>query len=211
MEGNVRLGYVGLHCDDSELPEADDLLEVVTARDEQDAKTLLDTGCITNVISDDYVTRNGIDRILVAKNLSTWLYLVPSRHNLRIAPPNEDRRLQDEWTNLRQHGSVFEYVSILATLAMQINGLSQPQILDKFIRGLKPKTHIEVELRDPQTTAEAYRLADHFDRIAYGAQNTTFLTQRSPYNQSNRVQRSIDLTDLNRSEDLTSSNNHYYH
>jgi hypothetical protein len=85
----------------------------------------------------------------------------------------------------QQHGSVFEYVLILTALAMQINGLSSSQILDKFIRGLKPKTRIEVELRDPQTTEEAYRLADRFDRIVYGAQNTTFLTQRTPYNQSN--------------------------
>ena len=80
-----------------------------------------------------------------------------------FAPPNEDRRLQDEWASLRQHGSVFEYVSVLTALAMRISGLSQVQILDKFIRGLKPKTRIEVELRDPKTTEEAYRLADHFD------------------------------------------------
>ena len=65
---------------------------------------------------------------------------------------------------------------------MQINGLSSSQILDKFIRGLKPKTRIEVELRDPQTTEEAYRLADRFDRIVYGVHNTIFLTQRT-YNQ----------------------------
>src|SRR5205814_4364918 len=55
--------------------------------------------------------------------------------------------------------------------------LSQTQILDKFIRGLKPKTRIEVELRDPKTPEEAYRLADRFDRIVYSAKSTTFLTQ----------------------------------
>jgi len=60
---------------------------------------------------------------------------------------------------------------------MQISGLSQTQILDKFIRGLKPKTRIEVELRDPKTPDEAYRLADRFDRIVYGASNASFLTQ----------------------------------
>jgi Retrotransposon gag protein len=88
-----------------------------------------------------------------------------------FAPPNEDRCLQDEWANLRQH------VSVLTTLAMQIPGLSQSQILDKFIRGLNPKTRIEVELRDPQTPDEAYRLADRFDRIVYGVRNASFLTQ----------------------------------
>jgi hypothetical protein len=94
-----------------------------------------------------------------------------------FAPPNEDRRLQDEWANLRQQGSVFEYVSVLTALSMRIPGLSQTQVLDKFIRGLKPKTRIEVELRDPKTPDEAYRLADRFDRIVYGVKSTSFLTQ----------------------------------
>ena len=94
-----------------------------------------------------------------------------------FVPPNEDRRLQDEWANLRQNGTVFEYVSVLTALAMRIPGLSQTQILDKFIRGLKPKTRIEVELRDPKTPDEAYRLADRFDRIVYGVKNNSFLTQ----------------------------------
>ena len=75
---------------------------------------------------------------------------------------NEDRRLQDEWTNLKQYGIVFEYVSVLTALAMRIPGLAQTQILDKFIRGLKSKTRIEVELRDPKTPDEAYRLDGSF-------------------------------------------------
>src|SRR4030095_16451361 len=94
-----------------------------------------------------------------------------------FAPPNEDRRLQDEWANLKQYGTVFEYVSVLTALAMRIPGLSQTQVLDKFIRGLKPKTRIGVERRDPKTTDEAYRLADRFDRIVYGVKSTSFLTQ----------------------------------
>jgi hypothetical protein len=65
----------------------------------------------------------------------------------------------------------------LTALAMQIPGLSATQILDKFIRGLKPKTRIEMELRDPQTADEVYRLADCFERIVYGAKATSFLMQ----------------------------------
>src|SRR5208282_5549270 len=90
-----------------------------------------------------------------------------------FAPSNEDRRLQDEWANLKQYGTVLEYVSVLTALAMRIPGLSQTQILDKLIHRLKPKTRIEVELRDPKTPDEAYRL----DRIVYGARNNSFLTQ----------------------------------
>ena len=106
----------------------------------------------------------------------TWQILRTAMREY-FAPPNEDRRIQDEWANLKQYGTVFEYVSVLMALAMQIPGLSQIQILDKFIRGLKLKTRIEVELRDPKTPEEAYRLADRFDRIVYGAKSTTFLTQ----------------------------------
>jgi hypothetical protein len=111
-----------------------------------------------------------------SKTPLTWEILRTAMRQY-FAPPNEDRRLQDEWANLKQYGTVFEYVSVLTALAMRIPGLSQTQILDKFIRGLKPKTRIEVELRDPKTTDEAYRLADRFDRIVYGARNTSFLTQ----------------------------------
>ena len=99
-----------------------------------------------------------------------------------LHPPNEDRRLQDEWTNLKQYGTIFEYVSVLTALAMRIPGLSQIQILDKFIHGLKPKTRIEVELRDPKTPDEAYRLTDRFDRIVYGVRNTSFLTSGASSN-----------------------------
>src|SRR5437667_12324774 len=69
----------------------------------------------------------------------TWQILRTAMREY-FAPPNEDRRLQDEWTNLKQYGTVFEYVSVLTALAMQIPSLSQTQVLDKFIRGLKPKT-----------------------------------------------------------------------
>jgi len=106
----------------------------------------------------------------------TWSILRASMRE-HFAPPNEDRRLQDEWATLKQYGTVFEYVSVLTALAMRIPGLSQTQILDKFIRGLKPKSRIEVELRDSKTPDEAYRLADRFDRIVYGARNNSFLTQ----------------------------------
>lgn len=102
-----------------------------------------------------------------------------------FAPPNLNRRLQDAWASLRQTGSVFEYVSKIQALAMQIDNLTSTQILDKFIRGLKPKTRLEVELRDPQTANEAFRLADRFDRIVYGNfHKETFLPNSNGFNKS---------------------------
>jgi hypothetical protein len=51
-------------------------------------------------------------------------------------------------------------------------------LLDKFLRGLKPKTRMELELKDPQTLAEAIRLADRFDSIVY--RKTVPLTPSTP-------------------------------
>lgn len=106
----------------------------------------------------------------------TWEILRAATRDYFV-PPNEDRCLQDKWANLKQHGMVFEYVSILSALAMQITGLSQIRIFEKFIRGLKPKNRIDVELQEPKTPDEGYRLADRFDLIVYGAMNTSFVIQ----------------------------------
>ena len=64
---------------------------------------------------------------------------------------------------------------------MQIGGMTDRQVFDKFIRGLKPKTRIEVELLDPKTTAKAFQLVDRFDRIVYGTHLPSFLMAK--YNQ----------------------------
>jgi hypothetical protein len=61
-ERNVRLGYIELQ--DSE-PEAEGLLEVISRIDGHDARTLLDTGCSTYVLSEEYVARMGIRRIMM--------------------------------------------------------------------------------------------------------------------------------------------------
>src|ERR1700757_2931249 len=58
-----------------------------------------------------------------SKGSLTWQILRTAMKE-HFAPPNEDRRLQDEWANLKQHGSVFEYVSVLTALAMQIGGMT---------------------------------------------------------------------------------------
>jgi hypothetical protein len=58
----VRLRYIELQ--DSE-PEADSLLEVISRIDGHDARTLLDTGCSTYILSEEYVARIEIRRIMM--------------------------------------------------------------------------------------------------------------------------------------------------
>jgi hypothetical protein len=82
-------------------------------------------------------------------------------------PPNKDRRLQDQWAALRQNSTVEQYISQFCELVMQLPSMDQKLLLDKFMRGLKPKTKIELELKDPQDLQQAFRLADRFDTIVY--------------------------------------------
>jgi hypothetical protein len=58
----VRLEYIKLQDSES---EADGLLEVISRIDGHDARTLLDTGCSTYVLSEEYVARIEIRRIMM--------------------------------------------------------------------------------------------------------------------------------------------------
>src|SRR5271169_317427 len=96
----------------------------------------------------------------------TWEEVRTALRNF-FTPPNKDRRLHDEWAQLRQITTVAEYVGRFYKLGMQLPPMEPTHLLDKFLRGLKPKTRMELELKDPQTLAEAIRLADRFDSIVY--------------------------------------------
>ena len=96
----------------------------------------------------------------------TWEDIRAALRNF-FTPPNKDRRLHDEWAQLRQTTTVAEYVGRFYKLGMQLPAMESEHLLDKFLRGLKPKTRMELELKDPRTLAEAIRLADRFDSIVY--------------------------------------------
>ena len=48
---------------------------------------------------------------------------------------------------------------------MQISTIHDEELLDRFIRGLKPRTRMEVTMRDPPTFDEAVKLADRMDSL----------------------------------------------
>ena len=95
-----------------------------------------------------------------------------------FTPPNKDRRLQDEWARIQQTSTVAEYISRFCTLVMQLPKQDQTFLVDKFICGLKPKTRIELELKDPRDLDEAFRLADRYNAIVY---STSVNTDRNNY------------------------------
>ena len=102
----------------------------------------------------------------VDPNEVTW-EVVRTSIKAYFVPPNYTRRLRDEWAYLRQTIIVFDYYARLTQLAIQLGEVEEERLVDKFIRGLKPKTRTEVELRDPQILEQASRIADRFDIIVY--------------------------------------------
>ena len=82
-------------------------------------------------------------------------------------------------------GTVAEYISRFCNLVMQLSEQSSLMLVDKFIRDLKPKTRIELELKDPKNLDEAFRLADRYDAIVY---RKMFSTEMDNYSKPTTIE-----------------------
>jgi Ty3 transposon capsid-like protein/Zinc knuckle len=104
----------------------------------------------------------------------TW-EVVRDALRLYFAPANKLQRLNDEWLNIRQTSSVPEYAARYSAVAMELTSSGQPipdsMLVHNYIRGLKPRTRLEVQLRDPKTLSEAIAYSDRFDQIAFSRFN----------------------------------------
>ena len=120
--------------------------------------------------------------------------------------PNHTRRLRDQWAEARQTGSVTEYHTYLARIAMQLSNIGEDEFIDKFIRGLKPNTRTELEFRDPKTITDAVKWADTFDARYYRKKdNQRYYGSFSPspaYQEDNRGEpMQLDLLQTTHSPD----------
>ena len=83
----------------------------------------------------------------------------------RFRAVNATRHARDRMAGLRQDGGVRIFAQKLQELAMQVPNMQDDELLDRFVRGLKPRTRQEVVMREPATFEEAVRLADRFDSL----------------------------------------------
>ena len=96
----------------------------------------------------------------------------------QFKPVNGEKLARDKLARLIQARSVQDYTSRFRTLCLQIDGITESEMLDRFVRGLKPHVQREVELRDPTTLDEAVRIAERVDAIDFRSrspQTTGFL------------------------------------
>ena len=83
----------------------------------------------------------------------------------RFRAVNATRHARDKMASLRQEGSVRTYAHKFQELSMQIPNVHDEELLDRFVRGLKPRTRMEVTMREPSTFDEAVKLADRMDSL----------------------------------------------
>jgi hypothetical protein len=122
--------------------------------------------------------------------------------------PNHTRRLRDQWAEARQTGSVTEYHTYLARIAMQLSNIGEEEFIDKFIRGLKPNTRTELEFRDPKTIGEAVKWADTFDARYYRKKDNqryygSFSSTPTHYDDNRGEPMQLDVLQTTSHEDLT--------
>lgn len=115
-------------------------------------------------------------------NASTWFDKYLSQHeegeeNLTdmiadfkdyYLPPDFERLLMTELVNLKQITSVSVYNRQFDRIVNHLSEISQKQLLNLYIEGLKREIRIVVVSTSPLTWLEAQRTADKLDRASYG-------------------------------------------
>src|ERR1700760_4337975 len=95
-------------------------------------------------------------------------------------PVNAKKIARDKLASLKQTNSVAKYNFDFTQLCLEINDIHESEKLDKYVRGLKEKIRVEVELAEPTTLAQAMSKAHRIDNITY----QTYISQHSEH--SNR-------------------------
>lgn len=85
----------------------------------------------------------------------------------QFQPINPAETARDKIASLRQTGAVSSYARLMRNAALEVPGISDDEMMDRFIRGLKPATQREVRMRSPPTFNDAVILAERFDALMY--------------------------------------------
>ena len=85
-------------------------------------------------------------------------------------PVNAKKIARDKLAALRQTHSVAKYNFEITQLFLEIGDVGDNEKLDKYVRGLKDKILLEVELAEPTTLKAAMTKAQRVDGITYHTQ-----------------------------------------
>ncbi len=80
-------------------------------------------------------------------------------------PADQHRRARDALANCTQTGSVSRYIDTMKRLAQCVAGITDDEVLDRFIRGLRKSVQREVLKENPQNFSDACMLAERIGRL----------------------------------------------
>ena len=80
-------------------------------------------------------------------------------------PADQHRRARDALANCTQTGSVSKYIDTMKRLAQRVAGITDDEVLDRFIRGLRKSVQREVLKENPQNFSDACMLAERIGRL----------------------------------------------
>lgn len=97
-----------------------------------------------------------------SNSLSTWEAFV-SGIKAHFYPINPVKMARDQLHSLTQTTSVRDYTASFRHLCTIIGTITNEEMLDRYVRGLKTRTRSQVELQQPASFEEACKLAEIID------------------------------------------------
>ncbi|KAL1921114.1 uncharacterized protein VTP21DRAFT_10830 [Calcarisporiella thermophila] len=80
-----------------------------------------------------------------------------------FSPVNTEKQARDKLAISRQTRSAQEYSNEFRKIVLQIPNITEDELIDKYIRGLKPQTRGELEYREPPTFNDAVKIAVRYE------------------------------------------------
>lgn len=87
---------------------------------------------------------------------------------------NPSEAARDQLRSLRQSATVQAYLTAFRAVTLAIPGITDDEMKDRFIHGLKPKIMDQVKLKAPATFEDAAKIAARLDALHASTRHVTF-------------------------------------
>ena len=110
--------------------------------------------------------------------VNTWMELKAIMLK-RFSEVNRTVAIKDQYSNLRQQGTVRSYISKFRELVVELPNETEWDRVYQFLKGLKPIIQSNTRTHKPRTLEEAMDIADEADRAHFHAQRGGFRASSS--------------------------------
>ena len=134
-----------------------------------------------------------------APAINNWLEL-KTLMLMRFSEVNRTVAIKDQYSNLKQTGSVRAYISKFRELVVELPNETEWDRVYQFLKGLKPVIQSNTRTHKPKTLEEAMDIADEADRAIYHARGGGYRAAFANPKQQGNGPRAMDLGAVSLSE-----------